>query len=264
MVDLQVCYTSHIGEYLMARMYPQSDIKLLVALSGNFCAKCKHRCTIDTTDYDASAFVGKISHIYAHSDTGPRANPALTNEQRDCYDNWILLCPTCHDIVDVQPNTYTPDDLIKWKSNHEEWFRKEQEKYITRVTFAELEIVAKAISSTPIQPNTDFTPPDPKIKMERNGLTIHLQFFITLGLAKFYEVSEFISNFTQAYPKFPENLKAGFVAEYNKLTDNGLKGDELFLEMYEFSSGFSNDHILKAAGLAVLCYLFSLCEVFEQ
>ncbi len=65
--------------------------------------------------------------------------------------------------------------------------------------------------------------------------------------------------------EFGERLKQGFVLEYKKLkNDNKLIGDELFDGLLDFASGKSNDFRVRAAGLAVLVYLFEACEVFEK
>ena len=88
------------------RKYPQRDIKLLFALSAGRCAfpNCKIPCIAEGTELDDASVLGKIAHIVAHSDHGPRANPNLSMKERDCYDNWILLCPTHHDLIDISNN----------------------------------------------------------------------------------------------------------------------------------------------------------------
>jgi hypothetical protein len=65
-------------------------------------------------------------------------------------------------------------------------------------------------------------------------------------------------------PDFPERLKEGFLAEYERLRAADFTGDELFISMREFSSGGSSEFVRQAAGLAVLSYLFESCEVFEK
>jgi len=62
----------------------------------------------------------------------------------------------------------------------------------------------------------------------------------------------------------PEKLKAGFLAAYRRLGEAGLSGDDLFDRLAEFAC--HNDHRTRyrAAGLAVLTYLFEVCDVFEK
>jgi hypothetical protein len=44
----------------------------------------------------------------------------------------------------------------------------------------------------------------------------------------------------------------------------GLEGDALFYELWNFSSDYSPDFGIRAAGLSVLTYFFDKCEVFEK
>jgi hypothetical protein len=89
------------------------DVKLLFGLSAGMCAfpTCRELCIVEATDFDPAVIVGKIAHIRAHSDQGPRSDPHLSIAERNRYDNWILLCGTHHDMVDGQANTYTVQDL---------------------------------------------------------------------------------------------------------------------------------------------------------
>lgn len=38
--------------------------------------------------------------------------------QADCFENLVLLCPTCHTIVDKDPDGYSRTTLLGWKNNH--------------------------------------------------------------------------------------------------------------------------------------------------
>lgn len=91
------------------RSYFDKDLKLLWGLAAARCAckKCRVECVAEGTAKDRAAIFGKIAHIVAHSDTGPRADPSYPKKLRDKYENLILLCGNHHDIVDVQENTYT-------------------------------------------------------------------------------------------------------------------------------------------------------------
>ncbi|MFM6266250.1 MAG: hypothetical protein ACKPFA_07035, partial [Dolichospermum sp.] len=63
---------------------------------------------------------------------------------------------------------------------------------------------------------------------------------------------------------FPDQLKAGFTQEYQRLRAAGLTGNALLDALHEFSCNHSTDYDLQAAGLAVLYYFFEKCEVFER
>lgn len=94
---------------------------LLWGRSGNLCSYpgCNCKLIQDATPSDDESLVADCCHIYADSDNGPRANVALTQEERDSYDNIILLCKVHHKLVDDQRKTYNPELLKKLKNEHE-------------------------------------------------------------------------------------------------------------------------------------------------
>ena len=136
------------------------------------------------TEFDPAVVVGIIAHINAHSKDGPRPNSSLEIKEVDAYPNWILLCGYHHDLVDKQPNTYTVEDLHDWKVSHEQWVKQQLTQEITEITFAELDVVAKAILNKPQQPVTDFDILSPSEKIKRNNLTEKTHALITVGLGK--------------------------------------------------------------------------------
>lgn len=90
----------------------------LFAESGGYCQKpeCSRQLFMEVGG--ERIHVAEIAHICAAGDDGPRANTSLTPEQRGAYDNLILLCPTCHTIVDKAPDVF-PDPLVRgWKRSH--------------------------------------------------------------------------------------------------------------------------------------------------
>ncbi|MFD8633447.1 hypothetical protein [Streptomyces sp. NPDC059533] len=58
----------------------------------------------------------------ALSDHGPRADPTLAIEARNAVSNLLLLCATCHDIVDKNDGqAHTVEELSRLKAEHETW-----------------------------------------------------------------------------------------------------------------------------------------------
>lgn len=96
---------------------------MLWALAAGRCSfpGCSRICIIDGSAERPSAIIGDIAHIVAHSPEGPRGDRDFPNDALDTYDNWILLCPTHHRIVDVQPQQYDAPTLRRWKRDHEGW-----------------------------------------------------------------------------------------------------------------------------------------------
>lgn len=251
----------------MARKYTEKDIKLLWGNSARMCAfpDCRQLLTEDATRVDKAVTLGEMAHIEAHSNKGPRANPNLSPEKRDSYENLILLCAHHHNLIDGQPNSYTSNELRQWKINHETWVVQRLTEEMPRVTFAELDIITKALLQPPSEPTSQFTHIDPTQKMRRNNLTPNVHFLITLGLSKFGEVQKYVQKMALIDVQFPERLKMGFLAEYHALREQGLEGDILFESLRDFTIQRNGDDFTnQAAGLAVLVYYFYTCEVFEQ
>ena len=251
----------------MARNYKEKDIKILWGLAAARCAfpKCRLPLVMETTAFDPTATIGEMAHIVAHSTAAnaPRPDAHFDEALRDSYENLVLLCDTHHSMVDKQPNTYTVTDLRSWKRDHEKWVDENLREKMTHVTFVELEMVTKALVVSGHRVETSYTLTPPKQKMDRNDL-VNTRQLVTLGLANRKVVEDFVGAFASVQPNFPEELKAGFVAEYNARLAEGLRGDGLFESLRDFSSAGSRDFQRQAAGLSVLVYLFEKCEVFKK
>jgi hypothetical protein len=92
--------------------------------SGHLCAKCKGRVVEDATDSDDASLVGEEAHIVSEKANGPRYDDPLPMDQRDDYENLLVLCNRCHKIVDDQVNTYNVAALRRMKADHQEWVQK--------------------------------------------------------------------------------------------------------------------------------------------
>lgn len=223
-----------IGNHLLSnhRTYLQRDLKLLWGLAAARCAKCRAEVTVKAARGDDATVLGQIAHIVAHGSKGPRADASLSNDNRRKYDNlmWVQEC-----LVRAMP----------------------------QVTFAELEIVSKALVNNPTPVTAVSRPTEPIEKMTRNGLTTGVLFEIQQGMAKSKEVGQFLVEMSKLDPAFPERLRAGFLTHYRALRQEGVTGDALFVALRSFAAGNSS-FPRQAAGLAVLVYLFETCELFER
>ncbi|MEI2358993.1 hypothetical protein [Priestia megaterium] len=253
----------------MARKYPQKDVKLLFMLSAGMCAfpNCPTRCVAKGTELDEPAVLGLIAHIEAHSNEGPRPNPNLTDKERDSYNNWILLCGFHHDLIDAQSKTYTVKEIRKWKKDLEERIDRQLKEAMTEVTFTELEQVTEVIVNNDFKSSEtdDYTIIPPKEKMEKNELGNVTHQFLLMGMVQFQAVKEYIESIRELIPSFPVKLSSGFQQEYLRLkNEQNLSGDDLFLAMINFACPNGVNLKRHAAGIAVLTYLFHICEVFEK
>lgn len=93
--------------------------KMLYANSGNVCAM--YGCSNSLIHANTSN-ISEICHIEAVNEDGTRYNANLTDEYVNSYENLILLCPTCHSIVDNKLNEgfYTVSYLKTMKKYHEQ------------------------------------------------------------------------------------------------------------------------------------------------
>lgn len=242
------------------------DLVLLWVRAGGHCSRpaCQNDLIVDASGSDRVEHLGEMAHRIARSDSGPRGDPDLPPEERDNYENLILLCPTCHALIDKQPDTYDLERLTQWKEQHEATVKRSRRREMPNVTYEELETVSKALLAPPREPVKDFNVVPPREKMKENDLGSESWDLLRIGLLKAKEVGEFVEHVAERDIEFPERLKAGFVDKYQSLRDDGLSGDALFLEMCSFATEGAIDPRHDAARLAVLSYLFEKCEVFES
>lgn len=250
----------------MARNYLDSDVKILFAQAGGRCAfpECRCKLVLDATAQDPKRVVGKIAHIVADSDDGPRADPSMSEDERRREPNLILLCGTHHDTVDVQPNTFTVADLRRWKQEHLAWVSARLADAVVAVDFAELERITAALLAQPAPPVSAVAPPTPPPeKLSKNELTVKVSSRLQMGSLRFLDIEDFVARTTQSDGDFGERLKAGFRNQYIALLAGGSSGDQLFEELVAWAAGGSVSFDDLAAALSVVTYLFTICDLFE-
>lgn len=94
---------------------------MLWGRSANICAfpNCNKTLVMDETEGDDASIIGEEAHIVAKKPDGPRGDSPLTEEERDKYDNLILLCSIHHKLIDDQVNEYPVSKLKEYKKEHE-------------------------------------------------------------------------------------------------------------------------------------------------
>lgn len=221
-------------------------------------------CVEEATNGDPSAIIGRIAHIEAKSDAGPRANPLLSDQERDSYANLILLCPTHHELVDARDSIYTVDMLRGWKTEREDKVLEFLAQEMLSITFSELETITQALVNNGSTPFDSLSVIPPQEKMDRNGLTTQTATLVTIGLIQSRQVQQFVEDMSGIDSTFIARLTSGFINEYERTIQDGLEGDSLFEAMRLFSAQGRSDMRFQCAGLTVLVYLFERCEVFEH
>jgi len=250
------------------RNYLDADLKRLFGLAAGRCSiKTCRRPLIDWSERpDDPIVLGQIGHIVASSDNGPRADPSMPEKERNKYANLVLVCGDHHKVVDTLDSKYTVSELKTYKVVHERWVEECLSRGMDNFTSAELEVACRAIEGSSVLPSTALHAIPPSRKLLHNSLFASSERLITFGLMRSDAVRRYLQVMaSQIDPDFPGRLRAGFVAEYGTFWERGLRGDALFLGMKEFAGGGTDSSFERqAAGLAVLSYLFQVCDVFEE
>lgn len=107
--------------FTKGRISPSTNTKLrLFADSGGFCQNPDCLSELFRDIDDSTIHVAEMAHVISTADAGPRAKAMLTPKELGSYDNLVLLCPTCHTIIDKAEDKY-PETLVKhWKQTHKE------------------------------------------------------------------------------------------------------------------------------------------------
>ncbi|MGV9725703.1 hypothetical protein [Nocardia beijingensis] len=256
----------------MARNYSDLTLKQLFLTSGHYCGF--PGCPSAIVEFSATGpvILGEIAHIEGSSNKGPRPNPSLSPAARDSYPNLIVLCAHHHSLVDKIDSDYPVATLREWKRAAEKATADKLSVGATMVSFAELQIVCNAFADGDVVlPSTPMVAVPPQAKMDANDLTDAIRPTMNVGLSQAPQVADYIRRQAQLSSRFPERLRAGFVAEYDRLLAQGVSGDALFLSLVDFGTNSaaspqtdgSRLFVIRAAAAAVLCHLFEVCDVFE-
>lgn len=253
----------------MPRTIRPSQSQLLWGLAAARCSfpDCRKILVDPESGSDAPNIIGEQAHIVAYSDSpnAPRFDRSYPTEDKNKYENLILLCPTHHRIVDKRPSKYTVNKLHSMKREHENWVRMSLQNSVGTLNFQELEAVTEHLLSRSLtSEDTDLRVVPPMEKIKRNNLSAPVDQHITMGLANAKLVEDFVNTRCSIDPTFAVRLRTHFVTEYNRLSEARISGNDLFFALVSFASRNSRTFNQQAAGLTVLTYLFEKCEVFEK
>lgn len=102
----------------------ETTSKLLWGRAAGMCSN--PTCKTDLTfilENGAGFNVGEMAHVIASKPSGPRGVEAGGS---DSYENLLLLCPTCHRMIDKAPAGEYPTELLhEWKFAHEQTIRSD-------------------------------------------------------------------------------------------------------------------------------------------
>lgn len=248
----------------MTASYPT---KVTLALrSGGVCALpgCGRELTVDG-DGGSTATTGDAAHIAGESPGAARYDPSMTDEQRNDYANLVYVCGDCHPKIDKLAEDWPTSKLLALKAEHEAKVNNAMEDAFAEIGFAELEKAMEWISA--VAPDTaivDFSLLTPEAKIDKNQLSNGSRHVIAAGLSSRKVVAAFVEAETQLDSDFPDRLKSGFLAQYHSLRSKGHQNNELFELMCLFAQRGAKSQAHRTGGLAVLVYLFEICDVFEK
>ena len=155
-----------------------SVIKSLFGASSNVCAYtgCEERLT----DQAWKAVNGEVAHICGARPSAPRFDPAMSDAERNSFDNLILLCPKHHTLIDrLDPAGHSADALCEMKVKSEANSAKSQSSPsasdLTRLAF----LLLGALPTLPALASAQ-----PQIVVRRSGKRVTMMNVGSLSAAR--------------------------------------------------------------------------------
>lgn len=102
----------------MSKQPSGPTIKRLFALSGNVCAF--PGCVTPIIDPSSDVVIGEVCHIKAREEGGPRFDYNQTDDERNAFENLVLMCGVHHKIIDTDKDAYPVERLTEIKESHEQ------------------------------------------------------------------------------------------------------------------------------------------------
>lgn len=101
------------------------SIKLLWSNAAGRCSfpGCDKRLSVEQAAETAPYTIGEMAHIKGKNPGSNRYDSKQSDDERDLYQNLILLCPNHHTEIDKPENEikFSVEWLIDAKSSHEKW-----------------------------------------------------------------------------------------------------------------------------------------------
>lgn len=93
---------------------------------GTFAARCAvcHEIVLHTSASGNQSLLGEICHIVGEQSDAARGNSSMKMEERNHFDNLMLLCRKHHKIIDDDEETYTIEKLKEIRTTYLDWLRE--------------------------------------------------------------------------------------------------------------------------------------------
>ncbi len=96
----------------------ETQLRLFSEAAGH-CQRPECLQPIFPAEMGGDRHIAEMAHVVPHGENGPRHEERPAGEfDVDSFDNLILLCPSCHTIIDKDPSSYSRSILLGWKSGH--------------------------------------------------------------------------------------------------------------------------------------------------
>jgi hypothetical protein len=128
------------------------------------------------------------------------------------------------------------------------------------VDFATLKPVIDAIARKEPDLNASLTPPSQR-KVENNKLSTDVAELLRLGRRKEARVEDYFNKMVR--PDTAEKIAQAISDQYQSLKAFELEPDQIFTYLQRFIGRY-DEPAPRAAALAVLCYFFDRCDIFED
>lgn len=128
------------------------------------------------------------------------------------------------------------------------------------IGFEQLKPIIDAIARKEPDPDAALTPPS-EHKIENNRLSVDAAELLRLGRRKEARVEDYVNKMIR--PDVAERVAEAMRDQYRSLKSLGLDADTIFAHLQTFI-GHQTEPARQAAALAVLCYFFDRCDVFED
>ena len=94
----------------------ETKLRLFSAAAGH-CQRPECHQPLFPAEMGGDKHIAEMAHVIPHGETGPRYEERPAGEfEADSFENLILLCPTCHTIIDKDPDGYSRGTLLGWKN----------------------------------------------------------------------------------------------------------------------------------------------------
>jgi hypothetical protein len=135
------------------------------------------------------------------------------------------------------------------------------QRTLEKLDFAALRPVLMSIQRRIPDPELPPMAPSP-LKLQGNRLSDDAAALLRQGRMREKLVQDFFDSWPN--PSFGEDVAEAFRARYQSLKAVGLTPDQIFSELQTFAGGMEGEPSHQGAVLAVLCYFFERCDIFED